>query len=308
MDELFEDPQPVEAIELWGDGILIPPPAETATGPGDAIATFPTPAPGPGDRALDYAEPWTEDETPPEIAAPERALDGRFIVEEEVEGDRAPNSITEEEYREMVALYAGVAGGESDLVLGSSLGDDEQFRRRTLGDIASILQSPSGRDLLRQLHDNVERDEAGNPISEPRTTTLSEAGRPSGAQTLPLGDVVPGVGVDAATSYKPGRYIETPNGNVRSDVVLFHELRHAFDVTGGTLAEGEIEPGPGIPDEDVYELLSEHQAIGLGAFADDEMTENGYRADRNEIAKTGIGVLEGDAEMPQRESYTQFIW
>lgn len=313
MDLLLEDPQPTEPVPLWGDGAMIPAPPAVASDPAAAgaglAAPVPAPAPGAGDGALDYAEPWTETPSPEQQAqrdAASAALAGRFTIVADAADKQAPNAITQEEYDRMVALYADIASGSGDLVLGEGLTNDAAFKAAALEDLACILQTPGGRIMLRRLNDNVTRDADGNFVH--RTTRLGESGNPSSAGTLPLGDIEVGLGVDAETSYKPGRDLVTPNGAVRSDVVLFHELRHAYDVTGGTVALGEVEAGEGIPPEDVDELRAEHQVCGLGEFAGLGMTENQYRADRNAIALGDAGVRAGDAEMVQRESYKQFVW
>ena len=85
-------------------------------------------------------------------------------------------------------------------------------------------------------------------------------------------------------------------------------MTHAMHNVNGTRAEGTVSNGPK-PDIDSSKNNSEHQATGLGDWANDPITENAYRRERNAIGNNKGGISSttaalDDRQMPQRDQYT----
>lgn len=100
-------------------------------------------------------------------------------------------------------------------------------------------------------------------------------------------------------------------GTFRSDVALYHELVHSYHDTRGTtdappvdamdgmrreLRRGNfggaldeiLHPDPNIASDAAAGLNRyEHQAAGLGVHADNPISENAYRRERNGVALSG---------------------
>jgi hypothetical protein len=96
---------------------------------------------------------------------------------------------------------------------------------------------------------------------------------------------------------------------MRSDVTLFHELTHAHHAAYGTLDQTTLASGAGVNPDDVGQLGMEYQAVGLGGWAGNTLTENTYRDQRRAIGASGEGTRSvggvTDAAMPHRDSY---VW
>lgn len=112
-----------------------------------------------------------------------------------------------------------------------------------------------------------------------------------------------GLGMDARAMYTPGQDAM----GTRSDVALFHELKHAHDMTTGQMDYSDVDASSGVPKDAAGGVRStEHQAVGLGNYKDratNPWTENAYREARNKIGEGDTGVREGDKGMEQRQSY-----
>lgn len=263
----------------------------------------PLPALGPltasGPQDLAYAEgyadaPAVDPEYAAQLAAARAALDGRFAIVDERETDALPNEITAAVYEGLIRQYADIATGRSDIQFAEDLEDPEAFRAAAMGDIATIMQTQNGRDLLAALHQTADPDD---PLAESRTTTI---GLQTGA--LPITNPADfahtndGVGTDAGIGYLPGERFD----DERSDVILFHELRHAWDVTRGTADCTPLGDRALIP-ADASIPAAEYPAIGVAGHEDSPMTENKYRAERRLIGASGVGALEDDLELEDRE-------
>jgi hypothetical protein len=141
-------------------------------------------------------------------------------------------------------------------------------------------------------------------------------------------DGTPGVGKDTVVHSNPNMDIPltdatgAASGKGRSDVALFHEMVHAYTDTRGITEAGQITDDDSyvsaaplgaihLHDPDVAAdakaappvLRAEYQAAGLGLHKGDLLTENTYRRERTEVAKSGKGIA-GDMLMPQRTNYT----
>lgn len=96
----------------------------------------------------------------------QQELAGRFdIVADDYAGQRAPNQVTQAEYEEIAQMYSDVRLGRGDLTLDASempKAQGDQFRTDVMSDIGSLLTTPSGRDQIRALQNNVQVDDDGN--------------------------------------------------------------------------------------------------------------------------------------------------
>lgn len=245
-----------------------------------------------------------------EVSAAVKDLRSRFdIVADDFSGERRPNQLTQAEYDRVERLFNDVRDGKTHLRFGGKdLAADPNFRDGVMRDIATIMQTASGRALIDKLANNpngntvtvtMHRDASGRPDT---SNAFADAANP--AERSKWGN---GKGVHAIMAYVPGRGVEIPGGSsqwlpLRVDVVLFHEMVHALHMTRGTMDDSLIQPGPGVSDADVSSRIrnSEYQAVGLGRYAKDPITENRYRAERRRIE---AGSVPGDGTMNQRDEY-----
>lgn len=280
-----------------------------------------------------------------------RELAGNFqIVGDDFVGPRQQNQLTQAEYDEVVRMYSDIRLGRGDLTMDTSEMTPEQaaaFRQGTMNDFARILQTESGRNMVRQMSNNVMVDDNGNErqfigdmdvtgtwlesmgSSRHRHTTLSalhqdannngdrsdDGNAPldltNGFSDPALGNGVGvsqrnangtrGSGSDVVIRANPGVLLDfdgdgNPDTTTTSDIILMHEMAHARHQTQGTLASGTIQQDSVIPagDPDIGTMNWEHQAAGLGHWANDRYTENAYRRDRQSL---------GD-NIPLRPSYS----
>ena len=104
--------------------------------------------------------------------------------------------------------------------------------------------------------------------------------------------------------YNPGMVV----AGSRSDITLMHEMRHALDETRGSMDSRLVAEIDGVS-ADVGLSRYEHQATGLGVYANSEYTENAYRAERMRMGKGGArGVVRNndvtdDALLDLRRTY-----
>lgn len=272
----------------------------------------------------------------------EKELAGRFeIVDGKQKGPRLPNQITRAEFQKLANTYSDIRLGRGDLTIDTKgAKDPEQFKADMMNDIGDILQTKSGRYLIESLSDSTNIDDQGNTVH--RHTTLTPAvdekgnldptlsrenavGGSAFGKNIVNDDGTPGVGTDAIIQAAPNMdFPQTDEngdwvGNMRSDVVLFHELVHAYTDTRGFTKWGQVQadesfisavPGLRLQDPNVVRDANsqngvgraEYQAAGLGLHMLDPITENAYRRERNEVGKSGKGIA-GDLLMPQRTSY-----
>lgn len=267
---------------------------------------------------------WGKDLKEAMAAAKDRALakkelEGKFdVVADDFKGQKRPNQVTQAEYEKIVATYSDIRRGKTDLQLNTEGMTEEQktkFVHDTMGDIGSIMQTSSGRNLIEQLayqkddHQttiNLAKDSLGNP---------NPLGASADAQDpLERSKWSDGTGVNAKLNYVPGQDVTIPGyekdtfNPIRSDVVLYHEMVHALHIANGSMAKGTVTNGPQV-DIDRGIQNFEHQATGLGDYAADPMTENGYRRERNAIGNHTGGIINAttaaldDRSMPQRTNY-----
>lgn len=211
-------------------------------------------------------------------------LKDRFHVGEGEEQGKA--TVSQEEYDKLVNLYSDIRMGKTQIDLdttGMSEKDAAAFRSGTMGDMASLLQTPSGRALL---------DDLAHGNNGHRTTLGGTAGKPDTKASLPgldMGDIDDRwkldralhdhCGADSRVSYQPGQTVHTAHdGDIRSDVTLYHELAHAWHNGHGQAARGAVS---GTDGEEVE--LAEFETVGMKGYENLPYTENRYRAERDRM-------------------------
>jgi hypothetical protein len=269
--------------------------------------------------------------------AAQRELASRFsVVPNDFIGPRLPNQVTQSEYENVAREYSDIRTGRGDLTIDTSErtpDEAKKYRDGAMNDIADLLQTNTGRAEIAGLSNNTAKDAAGKEIH--RHTTLAALhqdsnndGDRSNDGDAPIdttngfadpvsmadseqradaaGKMVNGPGSDVVVRYNPGVTINT----TRSDVILSHELRHTMDETHGAMDPTLVQASDGVaadagwPTNPLHRF--EHQAAGLGLYANQAVNENHYRAERAEIGatETGAAVQPGDVNMPQRQSYS----
>jgi hypothetical protein len=247
-----------------------------------------------------------------------RTLAPRFTIVPDGTTSRRPNEVTAAEFENAVKLYADIAGGATQLridtvrigMINPANAADlhplspvlaQRFREGALADVAAILQTSSGRLLLDRLAHAPQLTRItldGDPIPVPNGFNLGNPGNEAQVEYLP--------GISGATADSldvppdAGEPWERINP---SHVVLFHELTHALGTVTSTKAAGRVDNTNAAVPADVGIRLEEYRATGLGPFAQNEISENRYRAERAQVGSGDVGVLPQDEGMPQRTRY-----
>jgi hypothetical protein len=219
----------------------------------------------------------------------------------------------------------------------------QQYRDQTMGLLADQLQTESGRALIGNLSNNTHTDAAGvaqhhsttfaprlDGHGNPDNTNAGEQPILADGSNANLTDARlgrtgaggAGAGLDARIAFNPGAgNIQLRPGveELRPDVAMYHEMMHAYTDTHGVTDLGNVQAGD-VPahgpaptaaeqtgvafDAGQGVARAEHQAAGLGMYANEAMSENAYRADRREIGwGDGTGVQPGDPSMWRRQQY-----
>jgi len=260
--------------------------------------------------------------------AAQHELRSRFdVVPDDFVGPRLPNQLTEAEFEQQAHTYSDIRMNRSDIHFDG--GDDQSYRDGAMTDMANLMQTPAGRQLLGTLANNTagEVDADGNPIHH--TTTLRPFLDASGNPDTTNSDEMPvdasgqnvmgttsgdarttnGTGNDTVVRYNPGVNVAPPSSTdpwwpARSDVILMHEMTHAYHDTQGDTDNTRVlnTDGPGAAGS--QPMRYEHQAAGLGLYNGAAVSENAYRDQRREIgAAGGAGVQPGDVGMAHRDVY-----
>jgi hypothetical protein len=239
----------------------------------------------------------------------------------------APNQVSEAEFEKIAKTYSDIRLDRSDIKFGRQ--DDDKYQKGAMEDIARLMQTEAGRELIFTLADNTagEKDADGNPVHH--TTTLKPYLKSHGggidvsnsdeeaATKAPEKDEKNGAGVDSVVRYNPGVTVDptandpkTPWWPARSDVILMHEMTHAYYDTQGQTDFGKVDrkTGDGVEGNiGAYKGTLEryeHQAAGLGHYAGAPISENRYRGERARIGdEATTGVLPGDVGMAHRDYY-----
>ena len=253
-----------------------------------------------------------------------QALQGRFKIDDDPAHANGNNVVSSEEYQRIVELYSDIRRGRTDLRLAGSeaFGTDpaqqknmEAFRSGAMDDIADILQTSSGRELIGTLAHNYGGIEGDHITTIGRTAH----GNPSAADTDEY--------YSPEIHYEPGRdatdglnlpgHEYTDDLRLRSDVTLYHELVHAYHATHGD-EDTETADTLGYQSPlDVGHWLrpshagAESQAVGLGPFGElSRFSENMYRGERQAIGASNIGERArggSDDDMKLRDHYNVIL-
>lgn len=93
-------------------------------------------------------------------------LAGRFeIVGDDFVGPPNMNTVTQAEFDRIVETYSNIRLGRGDLTLDASElseTDEADWRQGTMNDIATMMETPSGRQMIMTLSNNPMLDDAGN--------------------------------------------------------------------------------------------------------------------------------------------------
>lgn len=262
-------------------------------------------------------------------------LADRFrVVPDGQHGRRAPNTVTEAEYQDIAHLYSDIRLGRGDLTIDPArtatvkgapsqlpVGDRAGWQTGVMDDIASLLQTRTGRAELSQLH--------SNPLHHHTTIAPHLMSRgdldPSNATAIPTAPLAArqidghaNTGSDVVVSINPGDNLYVGDDqerfnpwmrSMRSDVSMIHELTHALyatlgqeDATGvtardapahhhatsGVRADARYRERVRAPDGTTTTVplsRAEHQAVGIGNHARAPWGENRYRHERRQLAR-----------------------
>jgi hypothetical protein len=284
------------------------PPSKQAAPAIGAPPPQPQPAAGPASPAL----------SPERLADRARAreeLADRFsVVPDDFVGPRLPNEVSGAEYEKVSNTFSDIRTRSSNIWTQPAPLDTfdpeaekpervAETERRMMDDLASILQTASGRELLEALATERTSPITGfaldtqirgaespdRPIARSATTSVEETATAlEGGPTSMKVDYTPGEGAE------------------RSDTTLFWLLTQAMHgLTGGFGTASEADPAMLAPEdrEDAGHLRAiEYAATGLGGHAGERIHENAYRAERRALASRP-GARPGDEELELLERF-----
>ena len=269
-------------------------------------------------------------ETAEDRARAARELAPRFqIVPDDHGGPRAGNQVTRAEFDALARQYSDIRRGETDIQIDTHELDERaagRYRANLMERFAQIMQTRSGRDLVSGLASNPRHNrvlfgafhtgdlptEAASQWHVDHTPVVHHENADVRAidDRLRLDDnrrdllSQHGVGSGVRISVNPEddhRDGDAPWArSVRGDVTMFHEMVHAYHAVRGDLPAVADRVTSGV---DRGAAQAEHQAVGLGRYAQAALSENAYRRERREIARGTVGVLPGDATMLTRDAY-----
>jgi hypothetical protein len=275
-----------------------------------------------------------EDGAGPDFSDPEavrayanQLVDNRMeVMGRDFVGVKRPNTITAVEREQLVERLVRAANNEGAIRIdpvavsaGSQSGLDGSssvFKAGAMADMADIMQDPTQRQRMNQIEENAQlritqsQNDQGQAV--PRSAHWSP-GRPD------------------AVAYVPGESIRP---NLRSDVILVHEIGHYNDNRLGRLDDAAYEhviaadgvaQDVGPRGESLGVRRAEHMAVGIGQSATGpayQGTEGHYRDNRKKVSQNPRpvrqsledhranplyqpvhGAREGDFDMRRREAY-----
>jgi hypothetical protein len=242
-------------------------------------------------------------------------LAGRFqVLKDGEKGTGLPNQVTKEQYDKICNQYSDIRMGESNIKINTDgMGPEQKkkFMDGSMNDIASMMQTKAGRDLVGQL--GSAKDENGRPrLTTLNNTTNPEAACADSSRPENRDKRHDGNGTDMKVKYAPGQDVKMADSSspwlpMRSDVVLFHEMTHALHGVQGVAPNTNQAPADAAHRLDKHDQVQgdEYPTVGLGKYANDPITENAYRAERRALAdQPGARAGDGTAAMQPRTSYT----
>ena len=192
--------------------------------------------------------------------------------------------------------------GQSIKVEGS-----DAFRQRVEAELDFLRSSANGQQMLAAFDDHAAKgnslvikelqDEQNGYASAPAGTLVSQVEIRNGRAAS---------GVDSTINYNTSFHADEFPAPI---VVLYHEMSHAYNFTGGTMLPGNYKgPGPdGIPDARGQTVPNaERQAVGLETSApafDFDGDPNTAPTTHNPIQLTENGIRR-ELGLPDRENYT----
>lgn len=201
--------------------------------------------------------------------------------------EKLPNQVSEPEFSDLANLYSDIREDKTSLRLARpDSGTDPwgNFEGAAMGDLAKILQTPSGRQLV------------GTLATGEKTTSIHYEPNPEKARKRGKREKDDWFGIDphdAEVHYSPGEDVEpgeSPEFVGSSDTILFHELTHALHGTTATSPFGKLTSKDlGEDHRDIGIKKEEYATVGLGKWANDPITENRYRAQQRLLQKTEEG-------------------
>lgn len=238
----------------------------------------------------------------------QRDLASRFdIVEPGGDESRLSNELTAGELQRVARDYSNIRLGRSSLTIDSRTSEEPgEYEDGVMQDIGDIMQTGSGRDLVRQLM---------HPRNGAPTRIIpSASGKPDTRGVAVPGTGTPfasgarGIGSQAEIQFNGQKDAIIGPSHHRSDVALYHEMVHALHDVQGTTDMSFVERDDAVS-EDVGKkptLRAEHQATGLGRSEVSPHNENLYRSERRALALSGEG-RGGDLMMGDRTAY-RGVW
>lgn len=232
--------------------------------------------------------------------AASQELAGRFnVVPDNFVGPRTPNQVTQAEYDQIVNTYSDIRTGNSNVRFDNSglTGNAAtNFQGNVMNDMASMMQTPSGRAMLNGMAYGKNADGTAH------TMTIRGINNALGAQAIPgtEANTSNGTGTNTTIEYAPGQnaVLGARSGSpvpVTSDTILYHEMVHANHMRSGDEDTSTLNARTAVHRKDIGVRGWEYQAVGLGSHANDPYSENRYRAERTAM---------GDKQM-QRPRYVQ---
>jgi hypothetical protein len=229
----------------------------------------------------------------------EKELASQFTVTEHPD-PHVPNEVTRAQFDQLVATYSDVRLGRTHIQFAKN--DSDKFKAGAMKDIGAILQTDSGRAMIKCLAYATKKDGSF------KTTTLSEKAAPvddvtwvtDPAKRDDISDGGPGA--SASIGYAPGLDLSIAGATdkwlpQRSDVALYHEMVHAYHLERGDFAHDDVTGRIPAVDKNANldNLDAEYQAVGKGKYAQERFTENAYRAERSQLAGHA-GARDDDAD------------
>lgn len=202
------------------------------------------------------------------------------IVDEDFEGHRNHDQVTQAQFDEIARTYSDIRLGRGDLTINTDKFTDDDaadaYREDVMGDIAKLMRTTSGREQIDFLSDN----------PDDVKTSIRAYVKKDGKTTTPDASFEAwGPNDNRIYFADPGAKPEIPDN--ANHLMLAHEMEHARQRITGTQPEGDY----GVPGDDYFTENSERAAVGL-AHSDAShpadktaATENRIRWELNQIGE-----------------------
>lgn len=237
--------------------------------------------------------------------------------------------VSQEQFDKMLDTYESIKNGTSNIQIsgvGMSDEDAEKFKAKVLDNMTTMMQTDAGRELLDELanQEHLKPEDREDIVISDGTKSYFDHGidgnQLAGNRCVARNehDGEDGTGTGSAVFFTGNdRVLKNPDGtdmHMPSDAVLFHELVHARHNLNGTMDHSKVDPADGNTQWKCTDLIDghrgvdrdEHQAAGLGYYADDYLTENTYRSQQRDLAYSLPPGAERDAMLQRymrREQY-----